>query len=297
MCVDMNNADAAMLEKRFELLECLLLWEGRLNRGRLMELFGLSPNRASVAIRLFREQHPDWLKWDSKARSFHATWAAYRDVREQGKGHHGLGDTASLSRYLTFTGLPYVSAGASSEEAGGVLEAFPDLSSPNPQHFAALLGAIRDKEAVEITYRSMKEPKPHQRTVSPHSLIRAGRRWHVRAYCSMKNGFRDYSLGRIVEAKRLNMPSARGEQDDEAWMTQVQVRLIGHPDLTPEQEDLIRFEYFGNTSARVQTCRGALVSYFIQDVRAATDVKTQRPPDYQLAVGNLKEVKSWLFPG
>jgi hypothetical protein len=38
------------------------------------------------------------------------------------------------------------------------------------------------------------------------------------------------------------------------------------------------------------------VSYFIQDVRAAMDVKKQRPPDYQLAVANLDEVRPWLFP-
>jgi hypothetical protein len=46
----------------------------------------------------------------------------------------------------------------------------------------------------------------------------------------------------------------------------------------------------------VETCRGALVGYFIQDMRAAIDVKKQRPPDYQLAVANFDEVSPWLFP-
>ncbi len=75
------------------------------------------------------------------------------------------------------------------------------------------------------------------------------------------------------------------------------VRLVAHPGLTPEQEELIRFEYFNGTSARVETCRGALVGYFIQDMRAALDPGKQRPPDYQLAVANDKEVSRWLFPG
>jgi len=79
-------------------------------------------------------------------------------------------------------------------------------------------------------------------------------------------------------------------------MTKVPVRLVAHPDLTPEQEALIRFEYFNNTAARVDTCRGALVSYFIQDVRAAIDPAKQRPPDFQLAVANIEEVRPWLFP-
>ena len=84
--------------------------------------------------------------------------------------------------------------------------------------------------------------------------------------------------------------------DDEAWMTMVPVRLVAHPQLTIEQQNLIRFEYFGNTAARVDTCRGALVAYFIQDVRAALNPENQQPPDYQLLVDNFNEVKPWVFP-
>jgi hypothetical protein len=38
------------------------------------------------------------------------------------------------------------------------------------------------------------------------------------------------------------------------------------------------------------------VNYFIQDIRAAIDIKKQCPPEYQLAISNIKEVKPWLFP-
>jgi len=86
------------------------------------------------------------------------------------------------------------------------------------------------------------------------------------------------------------------EEDDAAWNAHVPVRLVAHPDLSREQEEVIRFEYFDNTSARVITCRGALVGYFIQDIRAAIDTVKQCPPDYQLAVSNTAEVKRWLFP-
>lgn len=79
-------------------------------------------------------------------------------------------------------------------------------------------------------------------------------------------------------------------------MTQVPVRLIAHPLLSIEQQELIRFEYFNKTAARVDTCRGALVAYFIQDVRAALDPEAQRPPDYQLAIENINVVRPWVFP-
>lgn len=286
-----NNSDT--IHQRQTSMKLLLIWEGRLNRGRLMELFDLGTNAASVWIREFREKHPDWLAWDTKTRSFHATSAAYQAWRAADPRH--LADAVSLAQYLTLIGLPYAVAG-DTLAGGGPLAAFPELSTPSPRHFAVLSEAIRTGRVVDLTYRSMQHPESHQRIISPHNLVRAGRRWHVRSFCETQQDFRDYALGRIVDVKLLPAAATKKEQDDQAWMAKVQVRLVAHPDLTPEQESVIRFEYFSNTSARVETCRGALVGYFIQDVRAATDVKTQRPPDYQLAVANLEEVKPWLFP-
>lgn len=280
-------------QQRLLLLEAILLWEGRLNNARLRELFDLSSVRSSEWIRELREQHPSWTAWNSKTRSYYATQEVYRvgrnaDLRKQG-------DAVSLSQYLALVGIPHAAPNSPSNRT--IWGAFPELSVPSPRIFALLSEAIRAHSAIEITYRSMREPSPHQRIISPHSLIRAGRRWHARAFCSINQDFRDYALGRISDAKILGTGSERAEKDDEAWMTKVRVRLVAHPDLTPEQESLIRFEYFNNTAARVDSCRGALVGYFIQDVRAAIDTRTQRPPDYQLAVANFEEVRPWLFPG
>lgn len=275
------------------LLGHLLNWEGRLNRSRLQQLFGLGPVRASQLIREFRKQNPRLLEWDSKARSYLATSEAYRTKQDKGADREEA--AISLAQYLALVGLPHAAPGI--ETGHGVWAAFPDLSVPQPQVFAALYEAIRTRRMVKIAYRSMREPKSHDRKISPHSLVRAGRRWHVRAFCETNQDFRDYALGRIVDIKALDTAAERGEQDDAAWQARVPVRLVAHPNLTKEQEDLIRFEYFNGTSARVETCRGALVGYFIQDIRAALDPENQCPPDYQLAVANDKEVSRWLFPG
>lgn len=270
--------------QRLSQLELLLRWEGSLNNARLRQLFGLGFVRASQWIREFRDRSPRWLRWDSKTRSYRATLEAYERTRDD---KQRLEDAESLARYLALVGL---------QHAGPVIwGAFPDFSAPSPHIFAVLTQAALTQRAVEITYRSMREPVPHKRVISPHSIIRAGRRWHARAYCSTNKDFRDHALGRIVDVKLLENPAERLEQDDNAWTTRVPVRLIAHPDLTPDQESLIRHEYFNNTARRSENCRGALVTYFIQDVRAAIDIKTQGPPDYQLAVENVNEVASWLF--
>lgn len=278
---------------RFILLDAILRWEGRLNNARLRELFGLSTVRASEWIREFRDQHPHWMVWDSKKRGYHATLEAYKAERQTDARR--LENSASLAHYLTLVGMPHAASESSQNRI--VWAAFPDLSIPHPKIFASLSEAIRTQCAVEITYRSMREPAPHKRMIFPHSVIRAGRRWHTRAYCALNKDFRDYALGRIADTKLLETPSDHFEEDDAAWVAKVPVRLVAHPDLTPEQEDLIRFEYFNNTASQVETCRGSLVNYFIQDVRAAIDTTLQRPPEYQLAVQNIDEVKPWLFPG
>lgn len=269
---------------RLRLLKLLLTWEGRISNARLRELFELSSIRASQWIREIRDQAPEWVRLNSIERTFDATAAFYMEKSGVIEG--------DLEHYLSIVGLP----NAMNANGNSVVAAFPDIIIPNPRIFSVLSMAARIGRMVEITYRSMSEPQPHKRSISPHSIVHAGRRWHVRAYCSEKEQFRDYALGRVVDAKLLDKPSEKLMNDDEAWMAEVRVRLTAHPDLSPEQESVIRFEYFKNTAARVVVCRGALVNYFIQDVRAAIDIKKQCPPEYQLAISNIKEVKPWLFP-
>lgn len=284
-------ANTDSIQQRLALLATLLTWEGRISNARLREIFGISSVRASEWIRELRDAKPNWLMHDTKTKSFIATPALYTAERRSIRAASPIAAMA-LSGYLNLVGLP----SAPTESVSPLWAAFPDVSEPKPELFAALLDAIRTKRTVSLTYRSMAEPAPHQRIIHPHSLVKTGRRWHVRAYSVESAGFRDYTLGRIVSAKVLPIPAEYGPEDDVAWATMVHVRLMAHPLLTIEQQEVIRFEYFNSTAARVDACRGALVPYFIQDVRAATSPEAQCPPDYQLVVENIEEISKWIFP-
>lgn len=291
---DMSNQQLPIEnQSRVALLKTLLKWEGRLNNGRLRELFGLGGTRTSLWIREFRDLHPTWTAWDTKTRSYHATHHVYQDANKRGASSQE--NVASLTQYLSLVGISHITQ--ASQVRNPLWSAFPDLSAPPAETFARISEAIRLGHALEISYRSMREPVPHQRIIEPHSIVRAGRRWHVRAFCTENQGFRDYALGRIEHPKILNVAAEHQIEDDVAWNTLVYVRLVAHPELTQDQQSLVRFEYFQKTTSRMDTCRGALVSYYVQDVRAATDIKSQHPPEYQLAVENIKEVRPWLFPG
>jgi hypothetical protein len=286
-------------ESRLQHLEQLLLWEGRLRRSRLIKLHGLGEVRASEWLRELREAHPDWVRWDSRERSYFATPEAYREAKATEAaaaiGGHGGGVAGGGAPLLAGGAVPYIFMAAG--QSFPAISVLPwEFARPEPQVFAALRMAIEDGACVRFAYRSMGTPEPHDRIVEPHALVRAGRRWHVRGYCPQKEDFRDFVLGRMASVVRLGQERVASPEDDRAWNTLVQVRLQAHPALSRGQEEVVRMEYFAGTSARVETCRGALVPYFVQEVRAATDLDRQRPPDFQLAVANLQACQPWLFP-
>jgi predicted DNA-binding transcriptional regulator YafY len=274
-------------QQRLTLLELLLVWEGRIYRSRVCELFGIGPPRASQWIKEIRDLNPTWMQWDTKARSYFATADFYKQYAKASQADI----SSSLSRYLSMVGLPYASAMDDSE--GVMWSATPSINAPSPKIFASLSNAIKQAKVVDIEYMSLSEPAPHRRIIHPHSLVLAGRRWHVRAYSETNQDYRDYALGRIIEVKPLSRPCSH--VDDPAWNSKVKVRLVAHPELTPEQARVIQMEYFKGTASRVETCRAALVPYFIQDIRAAMNTKSQHAPEYLIAVENADEVSKWLF--
>ncbi|MGX6566034.1 WYL domain-containing protein [Cupriavidus necator] len=260
----------------------ILLWEGRVSRGRLISQYGLSPIRASEWLRDFRASYPSWVAWDSKLKADVATSMAYSDAERAANASRPSAISAMLVPYaLNAPGKP--------------LSISWDFVHTSPRIFSRLNLAIADRLRVRFLYSSMNTPEPHERTVEPHSLLRAGRRWHVRGYCLQRQDFRDFVLGRMSKVKLLSEHSLEDVATDVAWSTVLQVRLTAHPSLSPAQQLVIRNEYFNGASARVESCRAAVLNYMVQELMAATDVNRQVPPDYQLAIENTEECRQWLF--
>lgn len=260
----------------------ILLWEGRVSRGRLISEYGLSPIRASEWLRDFRESHPEWVAWDSKLKADVATSTAYADAERAAHAARPSAISAMLVPYaLSAPGKP--------------LTVSWDFVHASPRTFSRLNLAIADRLRVRFLYSSMNHPEPHERTIEPHSLVRAGRRWHVRGYCLQRQDFRDFVLGRMSKVKLLAEPGLADIAADFAWSTVLQVRIAAHPSLSPAQQLVVRNEYFNGASVRVESCRAALLNYMVQELMAATDVERQMPPDYQLAVENTEACRQWLF--
>lgn len=260
----------------------ILLWEGTVSRSRLIAEYGLSPIRASEWLRDFRRSYPEWVTWDSRRKADLATPKAYDDVERVATSADPSGITDMLTPHVLHA-------------SGRPLSVSWDFAPTSPRTFSRLNLAIADSKRVRFAYCSLNHPQPHERSIEPHTLVRAGRRWHVRGYCLLRQEFRDFVLGRISNAQVLAEPSQSDASIDIAWSTVVNVRLTAHPRLSPAQQHVVRGEYFNGASARVESCRAALLNYMVQELMAATEVERQLPPDYQLAVDNMEECRQWLF--
>lgn len=254
-----------------------------------MDVLGLSGIRVSQLLREVRDENPNWFEWDNKSKSYYVSDAAYRKTNVELKAGSS---ELSLAAYLAEADIH-----ADLDPGAGQVTVAPwSFSHVNPHVFSRVRLAIEQGTRLKLEYRSMRTPEPHQRTVEPHSLVQAGRRWHMRGYCLETGDYRDFVLGRIAKISMLDHKAETSVADDAKWTTVVKVRIQAHPKLTPGQQDVVRNEYFDGTAARVHSCRGALVPYLIQELRLALDVSKELPPEYQMAVENDEEVRKWLFP-
>jgi hypothetical protein len=147
--------------------------------------------------------------------------------------------------------------------------------------FRTLHRAVATRSGVVIRYASMTHPVPHDRPVAPHAFVRAGTRWHMRAWCATRGDYRDFSLARIAHAEPApTVPAPPVE--DQAWTAPVVVRLIPHQDLTHAQGLVVRSEFCGGANALVLESTQALVHYALLAYPVTATPERDVPPKFLL---------------
>lgn len=261
-------------------IEALLLWEGSAGNERVRELLGLHFTTASRLLAQYAALNPTGLNYSSS----HRSWIADADFKP-------LLTSGSIDEYLALTW-------STDAVASCLVRTRIALGDVQPALFAVLHRASREGLGVTATHCSMRDPTPRRKTIFPHALVEAGRRWHVRAYVLGVEAFQDLAITRLSEVELIGIPrpEVANPASDVAWNTTVDIRLTPHPDLTAEQKVMVRAEYFGRSAARVEAARAALLPYVIHDLRAATNVTVERPPEFHLYVSNAAELARWLMP-
>ncbi|WP_212686024.1 WYL domain-containing protein [Undibacterium luofuense] len=256
-------------------LEQLIHWEGELSNERIRELLGVKPVYAS---RLMSGLMKLMIGRAERASAHAPLKMLYGSSKDQ--------LPRSPDTYLhILNGLP----GAPLISGVGVVDARMDLSLISPAIFSVIFRAIKRQQGLRINYRSMNHPLGTERLVFPHALVRAPRRWHMRAWCAERSDFLDFTLGRIstaVSDSTSCQAIGRIREQDTGWMNVVDLLIAPHPSLNEHQRQMIACEFFPGAASLRLKVRECLAPYIVQDLRLAVDIGKQTPPEYQLALLN-----------
>lgn len=267
-------------QKRLRSLWTLLRWNGHLRNEMVRDLFGVKIVQASRLLADFAAENEASIYTDrSRRRYLVADEAAV------------LKNAGDISELLAI----YRTAGAEMPE--WFIDAGLDFSPPSPRMMGIFSDACESGGAVEIEYRSMSGSGIEKRVILPSAIIRLSQRWHIRAWCTSRLGYRDFNFGRIYNAKASKIPVSQDRPEDVEWDTLVDISVRAHSSLREEDSDVVRAEYFNKTMEYRFQARGALVKYLLQEARIAVDLKNQKPPEFLLMLGNPGELKPYLFPG
>jgi len=266
------------VERRLEFIEFRLFWEGHVNRGDLMDVFGVSVNQASTDLNRYIGMAPDNMVYDKSARAY---------IR--GAKFEPLFLKPDASRYLAE--LQSVADGILDREDSWIADLPPYAAAPtpvrgvNPATLRSVVGAIRRSEAIEIRYQSLSRPEPRWRWIAPHAIEFDGFRWHTRAFCLTDRSFKDFLLSRIIET-RGTKPSEIGADGDADWNEQVVLEIGPHPDLSDTQQKVIALDYGMRGGKAKIKVRRALLYYTLKRLGLDTDPAARKPQDQQIVLLN-----------
>lgn len=270
------------VERRYEFIEFRLYWQGNINRSDLMETFGISIQQASIDLARYIEGRKSNLTYDKRLRTY-----------LRGKNFKPRYFKPDAAEY--FAQLQAVEQGLVAEDQSWI-SFFPSYGTTpvpargvNPEVLRSVLAAIRENNALQVTYQSMSRPEPSARWIEPHAIAFDGFRWHVRAFCQNDAVFKDFLLSRIVEVGDSG-PAAADPNSDETWQTEVVLEIGPHPELSDTQRRAIEMDY-GMEEGRAQIpVRRALLFYALKRLGLDTGPTVRPPNEQQIVLTNADDV-------
>jgi len=266
------------VERRLEFIEFRLFWEGHVNRGDLIDTFGISVNQSSTDLNRYLSFAPENMEYDKSAKTY---------VRKSSFEAQFLKPDAS--RYLSQLRSMGEGIIDASDSWIGALPEFDSAPTPargvNEVTLRTVVTAIRRKEAVEVKYQSLSQPEPRWRWIAPHAIGFDGFRWHTRAYCLTDRSFKDFLLSRIMETRSIS-PSEIGPEADADWNEQVTLEIGPHPELSDTQQKVIALDYGMKDGKAKISVRKALLYYALKRLGLDTDPAARRAQDQQIVLLN-----------
>lgn len=217
--------------ERLSHIDFKLYFLGELRRADVVERFETGPAGATRDIALYREIAPENLELDGATKAYRPsqTFVPLFDhapqrvltALSQGFGE-GIGDQMQ----------PMIRC-----------EIPAALSLPKMSVLAPITRAIHRRKAVRLGYTSVETGRT-ERVIVPLALVDIGIRWHVRAYCRLRQEFRDFVFTRMDSPEVLEdsqvQPEEAAEQDVQ-WSRIIELDLVPHP--SHKRPEIIAMDY------------------------------------------------------
>lgn len=272
-------------ERRQQFIDFRLQWDGRLNRSDLVKFFDISVPQASKDIAAYMKANPGNIGYDKSSKTYVALEAFAPAF-----------PTSGPSQYLAQ--LLALDQAVLSPEQSPIGFRPPTASVPIPERtvdtavLKQLVHAIEAGLMLQLEYQSITRDEPRSRSISPHAFVHDGQRWHVRAYCHLRQRFDDIVIGRILNVKG-SRPSSVSPLDDGGWHEHVELVLVPHPDLTPEQRHGVEVDYKMKKGRAALMCKRAMLYYTLRRLGLEDD-GTPRSYPKQVVLANLDQVSALL---
>lgn len=274
------------VERRLEFIEFRLYWEGRINRGHLMQTFGVSVNQASTDLNRYLDLAPENMVYDKSARTYVRS-TVFSPLFLKLDSERYLGQL----RALQDPALGSDSDRHRVREESWLLTCpeFAEVPSlvrtVNSETLRLVLEACRGENSIEILYQSLSRPEAGWRWIAPHALGYDGFRWHVRAFSEQEETFRDFLLARILETGSIR-PRRCDPADDGDWHQYVELAIGPHPGLSRSQRRIVVRDYHMEGGSVLLRVRKALLFYTLKRLGLDRDASAEAPESQHIVLLN-----------
>lgn len=240
-------------DRRLRFIDFRLRWDGKVNRRDLIDYFAISLPQASADFAKYADAAPhNWI-YDGSQKTY-----------LRGEKFESLYSRSAPMAYLNDLLAVKLDIVESKSSFIGWLPEVGIAPTPpravNASVLATVLDAIRERRKVSLAYQSMSRPEPVDREVSPHALGYDGFRWHVRAYCHLRENYQDFVFGRMTNVV-LAAPSEKTGADDQEWNNILTLEIAAHPNLPVGAKRAIEMEYDMKDGFFALQCRQSLLFY------------------------------------
>jgi hypothetical protein len=272
------------VERRLEFIDFRLYWDGHINRGDLVDFFGISVPQASADLSQYQAAAQSNVTYDTSLKSYVAT-SDFQPVFFEPSADQYLSKLRLLaSGFLSVQEVPIVEPPTYS--------AVPILRrSLSSQTLRRFLEAIRSRSQLHVEYQSVSNEAPVWRWIAPHALGFDGFRWHARAWCPIHGAFRDFVMARVLKTGAAKPASIQPEQDL-GWQREVTLKVAPHPALSAAMRRTIELD-FGMKGGFVGIKTRVCLSFYLERNLGVDEEHAKLSPErQQVVLVNREEVEA-----